>query len=103
MTAYVGEVSQYIFGRQLLELVQELGFPEPRFKGRQVDTNIPGVDRWEIRTLMLADPTVPHFEAVDRTETYPTWREGVDIAMMDLLSRLCHTYVDYLPAESTFR
>jgi hypothetical protein len=102
-SAYVGEVSQYVFGRQLVELVQELGFPEPRFKGRPVDSDIPGVDRWEIRTLMLADPTAPHFEAVDSTGIYPTWREGVDIAMMELLSRLCHTYGDYLDADSTFR
>ena len=101
--AYVGMVSEHAFGRQLFELVEQLQLPLPYFRGRVVNTNVPGVERWEVRTIMRSDLTTPDFEAVDYTKTYPTWEEGINTAMLDLMSRLCYTHSEDIPENSPFR
>ena len=52
---------------------------------------------------MRADLTTPDFEAVDYTQTYPTWEEGINTAMLDLMSRLCYTHSEDIPVDSSFR
>ena len=56
-TAYVGADSGFVFGEQLFELTRKLHLPLPYFRGRALDSDVPGVDRWQVRTIMLADPT----------------------------------------------
>ena len=70
-TAYVGVVSKFAFGRQLFELAGKLHLHLPYFKGRMVNTDVPGVERWEVRTIMRGDPTTPNFESVDRKAETP--------------------------------
>ena len=101
-TAYVGVVSEYAFGRQLFELVGMLHLPLPYFKGRMVNTNVPGMEHWEVRTIMRGDPTTPNFEPVDYSKTYPTWQEGINTAMFDLMSRLCYIHHEEIPEDSFF-
>ena len=102
-TAYVGVVAENAFGRQLFELAGMLHLPLPYFKGRMVDTDVPGVERWEVRTIMRGDPTTPNFEPVDYSKIYPTWQEGVNTAMFDLMSRLCYIHHEDIPEDSFFR
>ena len=52
---------------------------------------------------MTPDPTMPDFEPVDYVTYYPEWIEGVNIAMVDLMARLCYKYRNNLPPESPFR
>ena len=102
-TAYVGADSEHVFGKQLFELTRKLHLPLPYFRGRVLDSNVPGVERWEVRTIMLADPTNSQFETLDFSKTYPSWKEGVNSAMLYLLSRMCYAYYDDLPVDSQFR
>ena len=86
-TAYVGLKSEHVFGRQLFELAQKLHLPLPYFRGRLLDSDVPGVERWEVHTIMLADPTNSQFEPLDFSKTYPSWKEGVNSAIVVGLSR----------------
>ena len=52
---------------------------------------------------MLADPTNSQLESLDFSKTYPSWKEGVNSAMLYLLSRMCYAYYDDLPVDSQFR
>lgn len=102
-TAYAGVLSGFIFGRQLSRLTSVLKLPPPYFRGRKEETNIPHGIRWEIRTIMTPDPTMPDFEPVDYVTYYPEWIEGVNIAMVDLMARLCYKYRFKLAPGSPFR
>ena len=102
-TAYAGILSDFIFGRQLSRLTSQLKLPPPYFRGRKEETDITNVTRWEIRTIMTPDPTMPDFEPVDYVTHYPEWIEGVNVAMVDLIARLCYKYRNNLPPESPFR
>ena len=102
-TAYDGVLSDFIFGRQLSRLTSTLKLPPPYFRGRKEETDIPDVTRWEIRTILTPDPTMPDFEPVDYVTYYPEWIEGVNIAMVDLMARLCYKYRNKLAPESPFR
>lgn len=102
-TAYAGILSDFIFGRQLSRLTSVLKLPPPYFRGRKEETDIPHGIRWEIRTIMTPDPTMPDFEPVDYVTYYPEWIEGVNIAMVDLMARLCYKYRFKLAPGSPFR
>ena len=67
------------------------------------EIDVPNVTRWEIRTIMTPDPTMPYFEPVDYVTHYPEWIEGVNVAMVDLIARLCYKYRNNLPPGSPFR
>jgi hypothetical protein len=101
-TAYAGVLSGFIFGRQLSRLTSVLKLPPPYFRGRKEETDIPNVTRWEIRTIITPDPTMPDFEPVDYVTYYPEWIEGVNVAMVDLIARLCYKYRNNLPPGSPF-
>ena len=54
--AYAELKSERPFSKQLAMLMKELHLPMPMFKGRAMDIITPGMERWEIQTIMLADP-----------------------------------------------
>lgn len=94
--------STRLFAPQLAHLAKELYLPLPMFMGRKLVNSIPGVNRWEIQSVLLGDPTDPTSENMSYSGIYPDWSIGVDMAMHAALSRMCHRYHDKLPPNSDF-
>ena len=46
--------------------------------------------------------STPNFEPVHYSKTYPTWQEGINTAIFDLMSRLCYIHHEEIPEDSFF-
>ena len=101
--AYPEAKSNYPFSRQLALLVKELAMPAPFFKGKKLPSDVPGVERCEIHSFMIADPANPEEENRTKIGLYTSWDKGIDIAMYDMLSRMCYLHHDKLTEDSNFR
>src|SRR4051812_28604263 len=101
--AYASLETTRLFGRQLGALARELKRIMPMFRGRMIPTSTPGVERWEIQTIIPGEPTSAENANWYRTNVYPDWAGGVRSAMHDALSRMCHAFRDDLHPDSVFR
>jgi hypothetical protein len=100
--AYAEAKSERPFSRQLAMLMKGLHLPMPMFKGRAMAPLTPGMDRWEIQTIMLADPLDDGSVNDSYIGIYPDWNRGVEMAMLECLARLCELHYDKLPEGSPF-
>ena len=80
-----------------------LNLVPPIFKGRQIPSEIPNVQRWEIETEILSRPVgIPTAPIVYRRE-YTCWEMGIMIAKQEALARICEQYRELLPPGSIHR
>ena len=91
------------FGVQLGSICRLLNLVPPIFKGRQIPSEIPNVQRWEIETEILSRPTgIPTAPIVYR-KVYTCWEMGLMIAKQEALARICEEYHHLLPQGSLHR
>ncbi|CAM0881272.1 unnamed protein product [Alopecurus aequalis] len=91
------------FSKQLAQLAALLKIPIPMFRGKELPSNLPGANRWEIATIILKDPSKPNTKQACYTTYCPDWDTGLDMAMHEAMSRLTHLYFEELPHDSLFR
>jgi hypothetical protein len=61
------------------------------------------VAQWEIETVIRGGAIAPYTEDIIYTMEYHDWDRGANMAMQEVLPRLCYTYHGSLPPESAFR
>lgn len=102
-TLYVEESCTKLFARELAKALKQLRFLLPVLEGRAVPSNVPGVEHWEIKTVIMGRAADNTTETTIYTGTYPDWDGGVPMALKYALARICHDHHDEFPVGSVFR
>ncbi|KAK1618871.1 hypothetical protein QYE76_024388 [Lolium multiflorum] len=70
------------------------------FRGRLLPSDVPTVDRWEIETTIEGRLIEPVTNTVVYLKRYPSWEDGVVMAMQEALARIVCMHGDSIDVES---
>ncbi|KAK1684101.1 hypothetical protein QYE76_044949 [Lolium multiflorum] len=85
----LGHGGELRFEKELKQLVEYLGHPYPEFFGTSFNNQLGGSPRWEISADLGRKLEAPVWETIWFSVTGNTWKEGLDKAMQEAISRLC--------------
>lgn len=91
------------FENELASLTKLLGFFLPKIEGYQIETNIPGDKKWDIKTTIVVDIVDGVVQLITYRGIYPSWNGGLVMAIKYAMARLCHDYRDQIPEDSIYR
>ena len=77
------------FKKELKQLVDYLGHPYPEFFGIPLKAQLGEPPRWDVSTDLRRKLDAPVWETIWFSVTGNTWKEGLDKAMQEAISRLC--------------
>ncbi|KAK1615846.1 hypothetical protein QYE76_021363 [Lolium multiflorum] len=85
----LGHGGELRFEKELKQLVEYLGHPYPEFFGTSFNNQLGGSPRWEVSADLGRKLEAPVWETIWFSVTGNTWKEGLDKAMQEAISRLC--------------
>ncbi|KAK1662080.1 hypothetical protein QYE76_050239 [Lolium multiflorum] len=85
----LGHGGELKFEKDLKQLVEYLGHPYPEFFGTSFNNQLGGPPRWEVSADLGRKLGAPVWETIWFSVTGNTWKEGLDKAMQEAISRLC--------------
>jgi hypothetical protein len=88
------------FSDTLSRLCRSLNLRPPMFRGRLLPSDVPTVDRWEIETTIEGRLIEPVTDTVVYLKKYPSWEDGVVMAMQEALARIVCMHGDSIDVES---
>ncbi|KAK1618468.1 hypothetical protein QYE76_023985 [Lolium multiflorum] len=77
------------FEKELKQLVDYLGHPYPEFFGIPLKAQLGEPPQWDVSTDLRRKLDAPVWETIWFSVTGNTWKEGLDKAMQEAISRLC--------------
>jgi hypothetical protein len=80
------------FSDQLSRLSQMLNLAPPTFRGRVLQSGVPGRTWWLIESKIKGRTIEPPTETVVYVRRYLSWEIGVVMAMQEALARICEKY-----------
>jgi hypothetical protein len=80
------------FNDQLSRLSRMLDLAPPTFRGRALQSGIPGITWWLIESKIKGRTIKPPTETVVYARRYSSWEIGVVMAMQEALACICETY-----------
>ncbi|KAM0899984.1 hypothetical protein ACQ4PT_020933 [Festuca glaucescens] len=88
------------FSDTLSRLCRSLNLCPPMFRGRLLPSDVPTVERWEIETTIEGRLVEPVTDTVVYLKGYPSWEDGVVMAMQEALARIVYMHGGSIDVES---
>lgn len=94
---------QYYFSDQLLSISKTLRLTPPVFRGKEIMSEDYPEGRWKIEAEVLPRLDPPGSQLIRFRSRYPNWKNGVEMAMLETLSRIIEQFYDEIKPNSVFR